>query len=66
MVSHDRQQALTVSFPRKRDNTSRQITGSAAGFGRLIADETDKWAKVVKFSGVKPDAVLRPASQLSA
>ena len=44
-----------VSFPRRRDNTSRQVTGSAAGFGRLIADETGKWAKVVKFSGVKPE-----------
>src|SRR5712671_2533925 len=25
--------------------------GSAADFGKLIADETEKWAKVVKFSG---------------
>jgi hypothetical protein len=27
--------------------------GSPAGFGRLIADETEKWGKVVKFSGAK-------------
>jgi tripartite-type tricarboxylate transporter receptor subunit TctC len=25
-----------------------------AGFGKLVADETEKWAKVVKFSGAKP------------
>jgi tripartite-type tricarboxylate transporter receptor subunit TctC len=30
------------------------LPGSAAEFGRLIADETEKWGKVVKFAGVKP------------
>ena len=24
-------------------------------FGKLIASETEKWAKVVKFAGIKPD-----------
>ena len=27
------------------------VAGSPADFGRLIAEETDKWAKVIKFSG---------------
>jgi tripartite-type tricarboxylate transporter receptor subunit TctC len=31
------------------------LTGSPADFGKLIADETEKWAKVIRFSGVKPD-----------
>ena len=30
------------------------LTGSPADFGKLIADETEKWAKVVKFAGIKP------------
>jgi tripartite-type tricarboxylate transporter receptor subunit TctC len=31
------------------------MVGSAADFGKLIADETEKWAKVVKFAGIKAD-----------
>ena len=31
------------------------LPGSAADFEKLIAEETEKWAKVVKFSGAKPD-----------
>jgi len=29
------------------------LTGAPAAFGKLIADETAKWAKVVKASGAK-------------
>jgi tripartite-type tricarboxylate transporter receptor subunit TctC len=31
------------------------LAGSPADFGRLIADETEKWAKVIKFAGIKPE-----------
>jgi hypothetical protein len=41
--SHDR--------PGRLDRT--ELTG--ADFGKLIAEDTEKWAKVVKFSGAKPD-----------
>jgi hypothetical protein len=28
---------------------------SPADFGKMIADETEKWGKVVKFTGIKAD-----------
>ena len=31
------------------------LAGSSADFGKLIADETEKWAKVIKFAGIKPE-----------
>jgi tripartite-type tricarboxylate transporter receptor subunit TctC len=31
------------------------LAGSPAEFGKLLAEETEKWAKVVRFSGAKPD-----------
>lgn len=38
------------------DQLNGQITaGSPADFGKLLAEETEKWSKVVKFSGAKPD-----------
>jgi tripartite-type tricarboxylate transporter receptor subunit TctC len=30
------------------------LPGSPADFGKLIADETEKWGKVIKFAGIKP------------
>ena len=30
------------------------LAGSTAEFGRLIAEETEKWAKVVRFASLKP------------
>ena len=31
------------------------IAGSPADFGKFIADETEKWGKVVRFAGMKPE-----------
>jgi tripartite-type tricarboxylate transporter receptor subunit TctC len=31
------------------------LPGTPAGFGELVAEETEKWGKVVKISGAKPD-----------
>jgi tripartite-type tricarboxylate transporter receptor subunit TctC len=31
------------------------LTGSPAEFGKLIADETEKWAKVIKFANIKAE-----------
>jgi hypothetical protein len=30
------------------------LPGSSADFGKFIADETEKWGKVIKFAGIKP------------
>ena len=31
------------------------LAGSPADFGKFIADETEKWAKVIKFAGIKAE-----------
>jgi hypothetical protein len=40
---------------RLADLGAEPMSMTPAEFGKLIADETEKWAKVVKFSGAKPD-----------
>ena len=31
------------------------LAGSPADFGKLIADETEKWGKVIRAAGIKPE-----------
>jgi tripartite-type tricarboxylate transporter receptor subunit TctC len=31
------------------------LAGSPADFGKFLSDETEKWGKVVKFAGIKPE-----------
>ena len=31
------------------------LPGSPADFGKLVADETEKWSKVIKFAGIKAE-----------
>jgi tripartite-type tricarboxylate transporter receptor subunit TctC len=40
---------------RLADMGATALAGSPADFGKLIADETEKWAKVIKSAGIKPD-----------
>jgi tripartite-type tricarboxylate transporter receptor subunit TctC len=37
------------------DLGSAVLVGSPAAYGKLLTDETEKWAKVVKLAGAKPD-----------
>jgi tripartite-type tricarboxylate transporter receptor subunit TctC len=40
---------------RLADLGGSMLVGTPADFGKIIAEETEKWAKVVKFSGARPD-----------
>jgi tripartite-type tricarboxylate transporter receptor subunit TctC len=39
---------------RLADMGCMELTGSATDFGKLIADETQKWGKVIRDAGIKP------------
>jgi tripartite-type tricarboxylate transporter receptor subunit TctC len=34
---------------------SLEVIGSPADFGKIVAAETEKWAKVIKFAGIKAE-----------
>jgi tripartite-type tricarboxylate transporter receptor subunit TctC len=40
---------------RLADLGGRALAGSAASFAKLIADETDKWGRVIRFAGIRPE-----------
>ena len=40
---------------RLADTGGAMLPGSPADFGKHIADEAEKWSKVVKFAGIKPE-----------
>jgi tripartite-type tricarboxylate transporter receptor subunit TctC len=39
---------------RLADLGGMMLPGTPTDFGKLVADETEKWAKVVEFAGLKP------------
>jgi tripartite-type tricarboxylate transporter receptor subunit TctC len=47
--------AGTVMAARFANLGATVFRGSSVEFGKFIANETEKWGKVVRFSGAKPD-----------
>jgi hypothetical protein len=50
----------TAALPQRPDRPVDDVRltvlpGSAGDFSKLIVEDTDKWAKVVKFAGIKAD-----------
>ena len=56
-LNHEINAGLTDPRMKARlaDLAGAVLAGSPADFRKLIADETEKWGKVVKFSGARPD-----------
>jgi tripartite-type tricarboxylate transporter receptor subunit TctC len=42
-------------IPRLIELGAEPMPMSSGDFGRLIADETEKWAKVIEFAGIKAE-----------
>lgn len=40
--------------PRISDMGAAPFVSSPADFGKFIAEETEKWGKVIRFAGIKP------------
>jgi tripartite-type tricarboxylate transporter receptor subunit TctC len=57
--SLNREINAALGDPRIKDRLADQggmmLPGSPAAFGKLIADETEKWAKVINFAGLKAE-----------
>jgi tripartite-type tricarboxylate transporter receptor subunit TctC len=47
--------ASPVTRARFADLGGTVLAGTPTDIGKLIADETEKWGKVVKFAGIKAD-----------
>ena len=45
----------SVIKARFTDAGATPFAGSPSDFAKFIADETDKWAKVIKFAGIKAE-----------
>jgi hypothetical protein len=56
-------ESATSRYSRRKISTDHELSGlggtvlpgSPAAFGKLITEDTAKWAKVVKFAGIKAD-----------
>jgi hypothetical protein len=48
--------AFLAAMPRRASALGASLlSGSSADFGKLIAAETEKWGKVIRFAGIKPE-----------